>query len=47
MSGLLLNIGAIAALWGILWYLWDHNADAPRWLMVCGLAGLITGNIIS
>ena len=47
MSAVLLNVGAIAAIWGILWSLWDHNADAPRYMLEIALAALFAGIALS
>lgn len=34
----LVDIGVLLGFWGMLWYAWDHNADAPAYLLVSGLA---------
>jgi hypothetical protein len=47
VSAVLLNIGAVASLWGVLWYMWDHNANAPAWLLGVGLTCLVTGSLLS
>jgi hypothetical protein len=47
MGALLTSVGAISAIWGSLWYLWDHNANAPIYLLAVGLFGLIAGGALS
>jgi hypothetical protein len=47
MSAALLNVGAISGLWGIVWYAWDHKANAPGYLLALCLFGLIVGELIS
>ena len=44
MSGILLNVGAMAAIWGLIWRLWDNSAFLPVGLLmgiaiVCLIAG--------
>ena len=46
MSGMLQSIGVIMGLWGVLWYMWDHQAGVPIWLMGCGLLCLATGSLL-
>lgn len=43
----MLNIGAIAVIWGVLWFLWDHKADAPCYLLVIALWALAVGSALS
>jgi len=47
VSAVLLNIGSIAGIWGVIWYLWDHRANAPGYLLAIGLTGLIVGSAMS
>ena len=47
MSGVLLNIGAIAGIWGVLWFMWDHYASAPGWLLGTAIVCLIVGSALS
>jgi len=35
--------GAILAIWGMGWTLWDHNADAPGYLIGASLVSLLIG----
>jgi hypothetical protein len=46
MSGILLNIGVVSGLWGTVWYLWDHRATPPIYLIAVGFVGLISGSLI-
>jgi hypothetical protein len=34
-------IAPIIALWGIIWFMWDHNSTAPIYLLVAALVMLI------
>jgi len=47
MSILLTNVGAIAAMWGIFWLMWDHNARAPGWILGVALALLLAGSAMA
>lgn len=47
MSTVLLNVGAVSIIWGIFWVMWDTTADAPGWLLACGLLSLLGGAALS
>ena len=47
ISGLLLNIGTIIGFWGVIWYMWDHRATAPGWLLGAGLICLLAGEVMA
>ena len=47
MSAILLNIGAVATLWGVLWFMWDHNSRAPGWLLGVAIVSLIAGKALA
>jgi len=47
MTAILLNLGTVATIWGALWYLWDHNARAPGWILGAAICFLATGGMLS
>lgn len=47
MSAVFLHLGAATALCGAFWYMWDHSADAPAWLLGTGIASLLIGYALS
>jgi hypothetical protein len=46
MSGIILNIGVVSGVWGAVWYMWDHRAIPPIYLIGVGFVGLIVGSLI-
>lgn len=34
ITGLLGSLAAIFTFWGWIWFLWDHKATAPGWLLL-------------
>jgi len=47
MRAILLNLGATATLWGVLWFLWDHYARAPGYLLGFAIVALIAGSALT
>jgi hypothetical protein len=43
MSGLLSSLGAVLILWAIVWYGFNHYANAITYLMFFGLVFLLIG----
>lgn len=46
MSWALQDIGALLGIWGIIWHMWDHYADAPGWLLGACLFLLALGAVL-
>lgn len=40
---LLQNFGAVIGIWAVVWFAWDHNANAPGWMPLTAIGSLITG----
>lgn len=47
MSAVLQNVGTVLCLWGCFWFMWDHRATAPGYILVLGLVALTLGWVFS